>query len=102
MNSKLLYKNIKALSKYKGVKIGDVEHSCGVQAGYISRLKRNSIQMVKLDVILAFSDALGVTVQSLVREELWKQIENEELKAEIRKLEKKLAELKKRSDKDAE
>lgn len=86
IDNKLLYANIKALSAYKNVKIGNIERSCGLNAGYLSRLARDNIRYVRLDVILAFSDALGVTVESLVRGNMLEYVERKKRREEIERL----------------
>ena len=94
MDGKLLYENIKALTLVKGVRMGDVEHESGVQPGYMSRVGRAGIQNVRLDVVLAYADALDVAVEDLVRKDFTKEIKEKARQKEIDALEKKLTELK--------
>lgn len=94
MDSKLLYDNIKALALVKGVHMGDVEYKSGVQPGYISRVGRGGIQNVRLDVVLAYADALDVTVEDLVRKDFTEDIKEKARQKEIDALEKRLKELK--------
>lgn len=94
INNRLIYDNVKALSAYKGIKIGDIERSCGLQAGYISRFARDSIQHVRLELILAFAKAFDVTVEELVEVDMAEKINAEIREREIKELEQKLEELK--------
>lgn len=94
MDGKLLYENIKALTLVKGVRMGDVENESGVQPGYMSRVGRARIQNVRLDVVLAYADALDVTVEDLVRKDFTKEIKEKARQKEIDALEKRLKELK--------
>ena len=94
MNNRLIYDNVKALSAYKKVKVGDIERSCGVNAGYMSRFARQAIQNVRLDVILAFAKAFDVTVEELVEVDMAEKINAEIREREIKELERKIKELK--------
>jgi len=59
--------NIYFLSKKKGVKIGDIEARANVSAGYISRLgKEDNKTPLSLEIILAASELLSVSIESLL------------------------------------
>lgn len=59
--------NIYQLAKDRGVKIGDLEKSSGVSAGYLSRInKEDSTTIPSIDFIADVAGMLGITVDALL------------------------------------
>ena len=60
--------NIYQLTKEHGIKIGDLEKTAGVSAGYLSRInKDDNNTSPSVDFIAAVANALGVTVDALLQ-----------------------------------
>ena len=67
-DKRLCIANIYQLAKEKGIKLGDLEKSAGVSAGYISRInKEDSNTVPTIDFIAAVAEALGVTVDAIIK-----------------------------------
>ncbi len=56
--------NIKYLASQKGLKLGDIERSVGVNVGYFSRKLRTDTS-IPLDIVYACSQILDVTIDEL-------------------------------------
>ena len=78
-DKKVLLKNISYLIKKKGIKIGELEKSIGVSAGYISRInKKNDGVSTNVDIIYKIAHELGVTMDVLVSVDLEEIGDNEQ------------------------
>lgn len=67
MDAKRCIKNIRALSKEKRFKIGDIERMAGYSPGYLSRfMKENSGSMPSIEVLGTFASQFGVSIDSLI------------------------------------
>lgn len=65
----LVYGNIKALAKYKGIRMQDIEKSIYRQVGYLSRgLTLTANELMKI------SDILGVSMDDLMRKDYEQEI----------------------------
>lgn len=65
--AKVIIDNILFLANKKGISKSDLEKEAGISAGYISRLSRpENTTVPNVEVLLAFSKKLGVTVDYLV------------------------------------
>lgn len=67
ISRKRIGENIKALARWYGFKIGDIEKEAGVSQGYLSRLandSRNDSSPI-IDLLLTASDKFKVTIDSL-------------------------------------
>ncbi len=80
INRELLGRNIKYLADRKNIKIGEVETQAGVSVGYLSRIVKDNSgsNLPLLDVIMAFSEKLGVSMDSLLTVDFSKLSANEE------------------------
>lgn len=66
-DKKLCISNVYYLTKEQGKKLGDVETTAGVSAGYFSRLnKEESTANPSIEVLASVADQLGVTVDALI------------------------------------
>lgn len=86
-NTKLC-KNIRAILKQRGIKIGEFEKCMGWQTGRLSR-NRN----LSANTLYAISKELGISMEQLIEENFAYDIRKIELEAEIKKLTAELAEL---------
>ena len=78
--AKVIIDNILFLANKKGISKSDLEREAGISAGYISRLSRpENTTVPNVEVLLAFSKKLGVTVDYLVNPRTNNTSENEEL-----------------------
>ena len=87
-DKKLCMENIYAIAKDKGIKIGDLEKTAGLSAGYLSKLsKEGNTAVPGIDSLLMIAQALGVSIDSLVSVD-YKDLNNNEkyLAAFIEKL----------------
>jgi len=68
VSRKRIGSNIKALAKWYGFKIGDIEKEAGVSSGYLSRLANDSKSESSpiMDLLLTASDTFRVSIDSLV------------------------------------
>lgn len=62
MRDNSIYQNIKALSKMKGLKLGDVEKSVGLSVGYLSRHKA-----ISSTVLVKLSDIFEISIDDIIR-----------------------------------
>ena len=85
------YKNIKYLAKRYGVKMGDIEDRIGVSRGYISRTK--DISVFKANKI---ARELDIELTDLLEKDLCNEIEAQEIKEEIERLQEMLVEVERR------
>lgn len=66
-------------AKEKGIKISDIEEEAGVSKGYLSRFNQNESDKVpSLDVVIAASELLGVSIDLLVNYEPKEMTDREE------------------------
>ena len=66
-NKKLFIDNVYYLSKFRSLKIRDLETACGVSAGYFARLRQGTKNIAPGgDVLLAVAEKLSVSVDSLL------------------------------------
>lgn len=66
-DKKLLFNNIGYLVRKNGIKIGELETQAGVSLGYISRTSKEGNKKPGIDFILNIAQALGVSVDTLLR-----------------------------------
>ena len=66
-DKRLCIANIYQLAKERGIKIGDLEKSAGVSAGYLSRINKDDNNTIPtVDFIAGVADALGITVDAII------------------------------------
>jgi len=66
-DKRLCIANIYQLAKERGLKIGDIEKSAGVSAGYLSRINKDDNNTVPtIDFVAGVAEALGVTVDAII------------------------------------
>lgn len=80
--------NIRHLCKIKNIKLGDLERSVGLRAGFLSR-KTNQMKVVTL---IRFAENLSVTVSDL----MYHNYEADLMDSEIREAEEKLEALRRK------
>lgn len=68
ISKKRIGNNIKALAKWYGFKIGDIEKESGVSLGYLSRISNDSQKETSpiIDLLITASDKFKVSIDSLV------------------------------------
>lgn len=77
-----LYANIKALCKYKGVQISDIESP--LPAGTISRYeRRGTIGNLPIDLVYRASTMLGVSIEELYEKDMAGEIKKESFRHEL-------------------
>lgn len=70
MDNSICINNIYAISKSKGIKIGDLEESVELSKGYFARLKREGESFPAVDKLYSISKKLNVSMDDLMCEEL--------------------------------
>ena len=66
-DKKRFLKNVYYLAKIKQIKIGVLEASANVSTGYLARLNKEDNKSVpSIEVLVSFSDMLGVSMDSLI------------------------------------
>lgn len=66
-DKKLCMDNIYAIAKDKGIKIGELERTAGLSAGYLSKLsKEGNTAVPGIDSLLLIAQTLGVSIDALV------------------------------------
>lgn len=91
--SKTFAKNVKAYTKAKKISIGEIERQIGISRGYVSRIA-NGKPGILFDVACQISQALGVSLEFLLDENLLFNLKAEKVRTEIRKKEAEIEELK--------
>ena len=76
-NSKIFYGNIEYLLRKQKKKIGELESETGVSTGYISRASKDTSAKPGIDFVIKTADVLGVSIDSLLCEEMYKMNETE-------------------------
>ena len=91
--SKTFARNVKAYTKAKKISIGEIESQIGISRGYISRIANGNPGLI-LDAAYQISQALGVSLEFLLDENLLFNLKTEKIKTEIRRKEAEIEELK--------
>jgi len=86
IDSKEYAKRILAILKLKHIRIGDVEHDCGVAKGYLSRVIANDSKMT-LDLAQKLAEQTGYTFIDILTRDIPKEWEMFEVKKKLRELE---------------
>lgn len=77
-NTEKFYNNIFYEIRSQKLKVGDVEKSCGLAIGYLSR-RRKDLKPITIDKAFDISQYLGYTIEELYS----RDIENELIKKQI-------------------
>ena len=78
-NRDIFLNNIAYLTDKNGIKIGDIEKSANVSAGYISRLRKDENKVSpSIDVISSFAESLNVSIDSFINIDFSKETPTEE------------------------
>jgi len=77
-----LYFNAKAIAKMNGIRIDNLEHSCGMSNGYLSRVAKSGkgLDIIKIHMI---ADFLGVTIDDLITKNYWEEYKSRIAEMEI-------------------
>ena len=78
MDKERFLKNIRALAKDKGVRLGDLESSCGVSVGYLARFSQDKNQVLPgTDFLVRAAERLEVSLDFLLSSDYCLASENE-------------------------
>lgn len=78
MKDSKLYSNVKALTKMKGMKLGEVEKAVGISVGYFSRHKS-----VTSTVLVKLSDILEVSIDDIIKGNFVDEQQRQEMRKEL-------------------
>lgn len=70
--SSTLANNIVYLAKKHGMRVGELENTIGVSAGYLSRtIKENSKKKMSIDIVWKIAQLFGTDIKTLTESEMW-------------------------------
>lgn len=81
MKDSKLYSNIKALTKMKGLKLGEVEKAVGISVGYFSRHKA-----VTSTVLVKLSDILEVSIDDIIKGNFVDEEQRQKMRNELHEI----------------
>ena len=79
------FRNLRIVCKNKGIQIGELETIVGVSIGYISRMEKNG-KSISLRNAYSLANIVGVTLDDLLRKDMFKEMRIKELEEELKKL----------------
>ncbi len=95
----IIYDNIKAICKHYGIKISDIEPS----VGSISRYEANGkIHKLPICILHKLSQASGVPIDDIVKEDISYKIELIEIREQIERLRRREADLERKETENEE
>ena len=86
--SDIIYKNLKAISKIRGIPIGIFESLVDVSHGYFSRRHTYTF-----NVVYTITQYLGITVEDLIQKDYTKELEVHKKKKKIESLQDKIKDI---------
>jgi len=86
--SEIIYKNLKAISKIRGIPLGIFESLADVSQGYFSRKHRYTF-----NVIYTITQYLGITVEELINKDYTKELEVYKRQKRIKSLQDKIKDI---------
>lgn len=79
-DSRTLASNIAFLCRKNDMRIGDLEDTLGISAGYISRtIKKNSKKKMSIDIVWKIAQLFGTDVRTITESEMWVSHTNTDL-----------------------
>lgn len=85
------YENVKFIARNKGINLKEIERTIGVTQGYMSRAKKNNID-ISISKAYTAAKMLGYTLDDLIEKDYAKEFRRAEIKKEIARLEAELME----------
>ena len=92
MDLTLFYENVYTLAKREGIKISRIEEALDVHAGYLSRCRRNKIN-IGINFAYTIAKMLGVPIEELIEQDFKMEKRKEYLISSIASMQRELSDI---------